>query len=93
MHYSTWYGRYTCTAMTSSLVVAWMTFFRVMFDFRFMRLTQKTSPKILISEAAGLQIREVTVKFSYFSTKTNVMGTQKNHLIGTVLLGTHLFIY
>ena len=27
--------------------------------------------------------------FSYFSTKTYVVGTQKNHLNETVLLSTH----
>ena len=31
----------------------------------------------------------IKIQFSYFSTKTYVVGTQKNHLNETVLLGTH----
>ena len=37
---------------------------------------------------SGLQIRMHKWFFSYFSTKTYVVGTQKNHLNETVLLST-----
>ena len=40
--------------------------------------------------ASGLQIRERNKKlFSYFSTKTYVVGTKKNRLNEKVLLDTH----
>ena len=44
---------------------------------------------IRVSSSSGLQIRVRTGKlFSHFSTKTYVVGTQKNRLIETVLLST-----
>ena len=43
----------------------------------------------LFESVLGLQVRVCNGKlFSYFSTKTYVVGTQKNRLSGTVLLST-----
>ena len=45
---------------------------------------------VLILVTTGIQIRLRTgILYSYFSTNTYVVGTQKNRLNQTVLLNTH----
>ena len=45
-------------------------------------------PEIILVSGHGLQIRVCNKLFSYFSTETYMVGTQKNHLNETVLFST-----